>query len=451
MTDESQDTSAAEALLAAALSAGADAADVIAATETSLEIGVADGALEEAGRSESADLGLRVLVGQRQACVSGSDRRRESLAEMAGRAVAMAREAPEDPYAGLAEPGMLAPADARDSAALDLLDPADAPSPDALERLALEAEAGALAVAGVTHVEQAGASWGRDRITLVASNGLSHSFERTMWAVSTSAIAGEGLGRERDWCVEIRRHGADLPAAAEIGAKAGERAVAALGARKPSAGRVPVLYDERVSGGLIGHLLSAINGSSVARGSSWAAELLDEAVLPAGLDLWEDPRIPRGRASRAIDAEGIPAMRRTIVAGGVLQGFVLDLATARQLGRETTGNARRGTSGPPRPGLSNVRMTPGATDRTGLMTEMGTGLLVTSLIGASINPTTGAYSRGASGFWVEAGEIVHPVNEITIAGSLPEMLRSIRPANDADPHKSVSVPSLLVEGLTVGA
>ncbi|MGF1444973.1 MAG: TldD/PmbA family protein [Pikeienuella sp.] len=443
------DLAAAEALIDAARAAGADAADVLVASETALDIGVADGALEEAERSEGIDLGLRVFVGQRQACVAASNVSPGTFAEMATRAVAIAREAPDDPYCALAEPDQLA--GLPDADALELADPAPEPDPEALEQQARAAEAAGRAVPGVAMVEQARASWGAERVTLLATNGLEHRIARTIWAVSTSAIAGEGLGRERDFAVEIRRHGGDLPPPEEIGRRAGERAVAAIGARKPPAGRYPVLYDERVAASLLGHLLSAINGQSVARGASWLRDKMGAAVLPDGLDLAEDPHRPRGRASRLVDAEGIATAPRKLVEDGRLVSWVLDLATARQLGLQTTGNARRGPAGPPRPGTANIVLTPGPRSRADLLAEMGTGLLVTSLIGSSVNPTTGAYSRGASGFWVERGEIVHPVNEITIAGNLPEMMRSIRPADDADPHKSARVPSLLVEGLAIGA
>jgi PmbA protein len=214
---------------------------------------------------------------------------------------------------------------------------------------------------------------------------------------------------------------------------------------------VPVLFDERVAGSLVGHLLSAANGAAVARGSSWLLGRMDQPVLPDGVDIVEDPLIPRGPASRPFDAEGIAAQMRPLVEGGRLVRWILDLASARRLGLATTGNARRGTTAPPSPGTSNIRMTQGTHGRAELIAGMGTGLLVTSMIGASINPTTGAYSRGAAGFWVEKGEIAYPVNEVTVAGSLPEMLRTIRAADDADPHRAVSAPSLLVEGLTVGA
>jgi len=444
-----EDARLAEALIDAARQAGAEAADAIVIGQTSVGIGVADRALEEAERSESLDLGLRVLIGPRQACVSASDPRADTIAEMAARAVAIAREAPEDPYCGLADPADLGPVP--DAAALDLVDPAEPPEPARLEDLARAAETAALSVEGVRQVEQASASWGRNRVTLRATNGVAGGHERTSVGVGLSAIAGEGLGRERDFAAETRRHWADLPDAAEIGERAGRRAAAALNPGRPPAGRFPVLYDERVAASLVSHLLSAINGASVARGSSWLSDAMDTAVLPAGLDISENPLIPRGLASRPMDAEGVPARARTLVSDGVLRSWMLDCATARQLGLSTTGNARRGPSAPPQPGATNIRITQGPRSRADLIGQMGTGLIVTSMIGSSINPTTGAYSRGASGFWVENGEIAHPVNEITIAGSLPEMLRSLVPADDADPWRAMSVPSLLVEGLTIGA
>lgn len=437
----------ATALLEAAARAGAEAADVLVASGVSRAVGVAGGAFEEAEGSESVDLGLRVLMGRRQACVSSSDTRAAALREMAARAVAMARAAPEDPWCGLADAGAPAP----DAAWLDLADPADPPEPGALERAALEAEAAAMAVEGITQVEQASASWGFDRITLAATNGFTGSYARSRYSVGLSAIAGTGLGRERDFASETRAHRADMPPLFDIGTRAAERAVARLGPKKPPGGNVPVLYDERVAGSLIGHVLGAINGTAIARGASWLRDRMGERILPAGFDVIEDPLIPRGPASRPFDAEGFAAERKALVEDGVLKTWVLDLATARQLGLKSTGNARRGIAAPPSPGTTNIRVTEGATSRDALIAQMGTGLVVTSMIGAAVSATTGAYSRGASGFWVEDGRIAYPVNEVTIAGNLPEMVARMTPANDADPHRAVSVPSLLVEGLTVGA
>ncbi|MCH8952707.1 MAG: TldD/PmbA family protein [Proteobacteria bacterium] len=443
------DEDLAQALLAAARRAGAAAADVLVVSATSTNVGVSGGKLEEAERAERRDLGLRVLIGQRQACVSSSDARAEALAEMAERAVAMAREAPDDPWCGLAEAGELAAIP--DIAGLEMADPAEPPEPAALEQAALAAEAAALGIGGVSQVEQASASWGRDRVTLAATNGFAGSYQRTSAGIRVSAIAGEGLGREGDYAGESRRFLADLPPPAGIGERAGRRAVERLGPRKPPAGRFPVLFDERVAASLIGHLLAAINGQAVARGASWLRQAMESRILPAGFDLIEDPLIRRGPASRPFDGEGFAGRRRLLVADGVLRSWVLDLASARQLGLKSTGNARRGVAAPPSPGTGNIRVTEGAASRDDLIAAMGTGLLVTSMIGASVNATTGAYSRGATGFWVEGGAIAYPVNEVTVAGSLPEMLRSLAPANDADPHKVRAVPSLLVEGLTVGA
>ena len=263
------------------------------------------------------------------------------------------------------------------------------------------------------------------------------------------AIAGEGLGMERDWAAESRTFAADMPTPEEIGARAGQRAAERLGARRPPTGAVPILFDERIAASLIGHLLAAINGTAIARGASWLRNALGEAVLPAALTLTEEPLIPRYGASRPFDAEGLATAPRVLVVDGVLQGWVLDLATGRKLGLPSTANAMRGPSAPPSPGVSNVVLTPGQASPEALIGQMGRGLVVTSLLGASINPTTGDYSRGAAGFWVEGGRISHPVNECTIAGNLRDMLMTLVPADDARPWRSMTVPSLLVDGMTV--
>ncbi|MCB1358274.1 MAG: TldD/PmbA family protein [Maritimibacter sp.] len=435
------------ALIDAAKAAGADAADAIAVEGASLSIDVLKGKLEQAERAEGVDIGLRVIVGQKQANVSASDISPATIAQMAERAVAMAREAPNDPSVGLADPDQLATA--WNLAALELEDPAPEPAPSELEDDARRAEAAALAVAGVAQVQATSAGYGRRRIQLAASNGFSGGYVRTDRALSLAAISGTGATMERDFNGESRIFQADLPSPEEIGRIAGERAAARAGARQPPTGAYPVLFDERISSSLIGHLLMAINGSSIVRGSSFLRDKLGEQVLPAGLSLVEDPLRARVSGSRPFDAEGLPTARRTIVDNGVLTGWTLDLATARKLGLDSTANAARGTSSPPSPSVSNVTLTQGNKSRDEMLAEMGTGLYVTSLIGSTVNPNTGDYSRGASGFWVENGEITRPVNECTVAGNLIDMLLRIVPANDARPHSSRMVPSLLVEGLTL--
>ena len=435
------------ALIEAAAKAGADAADAIAIDGTSLSIDVRGGTLEQAERAEGVDLGLRVMVGQRQACVSASDTADRTIAEMAERAVAMAREAPEDPTVGLADPAQLSAR--RDAAGLQLEDTAPEPAAAALEAKARAAEAAALAIDGVTQVSSASAGYSRHNIHMSASNGFSGGYCRTSHGLSCVAISGTGTDMQRDYAGESRAMGADMPDAAETGALAGTRAAAIAGAKQPPTGAFPVLFDERISSSLIAHLASAINGTAIARGASWLREALDQPVLPDHLSLQEVPHEPRLAGSRFFDGEGLPTANRNLVQDGILTGWVLDLATGRKLGLPSTANAQRGTSAPPSPGLTNLRLTPGDKSRDDLLAEMGTGLLVTSMIGATINPNTGDYSRGAAGFWVENGQITYPVNECTIAGNLRPMLRSIVAANDARAHLSRQVPSLLVEGLTL--
>ena len=435
------------AMLDAARKAGAEAADTIAVRGGSVEVDIRAGALEKAERSESTDLGLRVLLGKRQAIVAVSDSRPDALTEMAERAVAMARETPEDPHAGLADPAQVARH--WDLAALELEDPTAEPAPEALQDDALAAEAAALAIDGVSQVQAAGASYSRHAVHLAATNGFSGGYVRTGRSTSCVAIAGTGTGMERDYDGDSRSFQSDLRAPEEIGARAGRRAVERMNPRQPKTGQYPVLFDERIASSLIGHLLAAANGASVARGSSWLKDDLGAQVLPSHLSVIEDPHRPRVGGSRPFDAEGLPTRRRAIVDNGVLTGWTLDLASARKLGMAPTGNAARGVSSAPSPATWNIALTPGEASRADLIRDMGTGLLVTSMIGSTINPNTGDYSRGAAGLWIENGEIAYPVNECTIAGNLRDMLLRLIPANDARPYLSRVVPSLLIEGMTL--
>lgn len=434
-------------ILKAAKAAGADAADAIAVDGTSISITVREGALEQAERSEGIDIGLRVFVGQRQACVSSSDTKPGTLIQMAERAVAMAKEAPADPHAGLAEPSQLTSNTATES--LELFDPSDEPDPAMLQEDATRAEAAALRNGGISQVQSASAGYGRRRIHLAATNGFSAGYARSDRGLSCVAISGTGAGMERDYDYDSRVFQADLRDAEEIGRIAAERAVERTGAKKPRTGAYPILFDERVASSLIGSLLQATNGMMVARGSSWLRDAIGEQVLPKGLSVIEDPHRARVTGSRLFDAEGLATSQRAIVENGVLTGWTLDLATARKLDMQSTANAARGTGAPPSPSLTNVALTQGEKSRDDLIKEMGTGLLVTSMIGSTINPNTGDYSRGAAGFWVENGEITFAVNECTVAGNLRDMLKSIIPANDGRAHLSRIVPSLLVEGMTL--
>ncbi|MCL3881405.1 TldD/PmbA family protein [Marivita sp. GX14005] len=436
-----------QSLLRQAAKAGADAADVLAVRGSSMTVDVRSGTLEQAERSEGTDIGLRVFIGQRVANVSSSDLRKESLQAMAERAVAMAREAPDDPFVGIAAPDQLS--EIRDANDLELHDPAPEPAISELEDDARRLEAAALDVAGITQVSAATAGYGWQDIHLATTSGFSGGYRRSSRHRSCVAIAGSGTAMERDHDADQRIFQDDLRTPEEIGRTAAERATERMNPRKPKTGAYPVLFDERVSQSLIGHLLSAINGVAIARRSSWALDLMGAEVLPKSLTLTEDPHRRRVSGSRPFDAEGLETQARDIVRNGVLTGWTLDLATARKLGQTSTANAVRGTSGGPTPGVSNVVLSAGDQSRDELIAAMGTGLVVTSMIGSTINANTGDYSRGAAGFWVENGEIRYPVSGVTIAGNLRDMLRTAIPANDARPWLSRVVPSLLVEGLTL--
>lgn len=434
-------------MLDAAKAAGADQADAVASQGASISIDVRNGSLEHAERSEGVDIGLRVFVGQRSAIVSGSDVRPATIATMAERAVAMAKEAPEDPYSRLAHGAELSLEHAQLD--LEMADASPEPTAAALEEDARRAEAAAMAVQGVTQMDAAGAGYSSSNVFLATSNGFSGGVAYTGRSTSAVAIAGTGTGMERDYDADTRIFQTDLRSPEEIGTQAGQRAVERLHPQKPKTGSYPIIFDERISSSLIGHLLAATNGAMIARGSSWAKDLLGEQILPAGLSLIEDPHRARVNGSRAFDGEGLATSKRTIVDNGVLTGWTLDLASAQKLGLQSTGNATRGVSSAPSPSSWNVALTQGQKTKQDLIRDMGRGLLITSMIGSTINPNTGDYSRGASGFWIENGEIAYPVSELTVAGNLRDMLRRIIPANDARTHLSRVVPSLLIEGMTL--
>jgi PmbA protein len=434
-------------ILAAAERAGAESADSLVASGISTNVEVRNGALELAERSEGADIGLRVFVGQKQAMVSGSDISDNTIDEMAERAIAMAKEAPDDPFAGLATSDQYATA--WDIEALELYDNSPEPSAKLLEEEARMVEAEALRHKGIEQVSTASASYSRSEILLATSNGFLGSYKRTSRSLSCVAIAGTGLGMERDYDFDSRIHQGDLRSALDIGASAARRTLERLSPRKPSTGVYPVLFDERIASSLIGHLLSAINGASIARGSSWLLNALETQVLPSGMSLIEEPDRPRVAASRPFDAEGLLKQRREIIMDGTLMGWTLDLVSARKLGMSSTASAVRSPSSLPTPQAGNVTLSQGERSKQDLLSDMGTGLLVTSMIGSTINPNTGDYSRGAAGHWVENGQIMYPVSECTIAGNLKDMLSCLIAANDARQHLSTRVPSLLVEGMNI--
>jgi PmbA protein len=400
--------------------------------------------VEESQRSEGDNVGLRAFVGRRQAVVSTNDLSGQGADAIAERVVAMARAAPEDRFAGLADPKSLA----RDLPDLDLLDSA-LPTVRDLEELARAAERAATAVNGVTKSGGASASAGIGGMVLVTSSGFSGAYLGSRHGISIEAIAGEGTGMERDYDFSSARHGVDLEAAEKIGRSAGERAVKRLNPRKVSTRRVPVVYDHRVASSLISHLSSAINGSALARKTSFLQKDLGEQIFAGGITIIDDPLRPRGLRSQPFDAEGVATARRALVENGVLKSWILDCASARELGLATTGHAQRGVSSVPSPGATNLHLEPGRAFPQELIADIEDGLYVTDLIGMGANIVTGDYSRGAAGFWIEHGELTYAVSEVTIAGHLRDIFRTLTPANDLIFRHGINAPTVRVEDLTV--
>lgn len=443
LLDQSALTDLAERLVAAARRAGADAADALAVRSVSLAVEVREGAVEESERSEGDDVGLRAFVGRRQAVVSTNDVNAD-VAELAERAVAMAKAAPEDPFTGLADPARLA----RDVPDLDLLDP-DLPTVTELEARAQRAEHAGLAVKGVTKSGGASASAGIGGMVLVTSHGFRGAYLSSGQSVSMTAIAGEGTAMERDYDYSSTLHGADLDPPEKVGRTAGERTVERLNPRKVKSKRVPVVFDRRIAGSLVSHLASAINGAAVARKTSFLKDRLGERLFRPGIQVLDDPLRRRGLRSRPFDAEGVATRRLAVVEDGVLASWILDSATARELGFASTGHAQRGVSSTPAPGPSNLHLAAGSDTPEALMADIAEGFYVTDLIGVGVNQVTGDYSRGASGFWIENGRRSYPVSEVTIAGNLIDMFQTLLPANDLEFRFGTNAPSVRVEGLTV--
>ncbi|HEY2836454.1 MAG TPA: TldD/PmbA family protein [Rhizomicrobium sp.] len=433
-----------ETLLAKARREGADAADALLIESLSSSVSYRLGRLEDVERSESADLGLRVFVGNRVAFVSSSDFSDEAVAALPGRALTMARLAPEDKFAGLAPSELLA----RAIPALDLED-FEEPSAETLVARARDTEQAGLAVSGVTNSEGGGASFSRSAIALATSTGFFGRYAGTSHSIGVAVLAGEGTGMERDYDQASARHAGDLKSAEEIGRSAGEKAVRRLNPRKVKSQSVPVVFDPREAGGLLGHFASAISGASVARGTSFLKDRMGADIFAPHVTIVDDPHRRRGLRSKPFDGEGVANARRVLIDKGRLTTWLLDCASARQLGLATTGHAARGTGGPPVPSATNLYMEGGALSPDALIAGISQGFYVTELMGMGVNGVTGDYSRGAAGFWIENGKITYPVSEVTIAGNLKDMFRQLTPASNLEFRYGTNAPTCRIEGMTI--
>ena len=432
----------AAALIDLARKAGADAADAVVVRSASRSVSVRLGKVEGTEASESDDFSLRVFVGNRVASVSANPG--FDLTALAERAVAMAKVSPEDPFACLADEADLA----RNPLDLDLFDPTEVSS-DRLADMALAAEAAALGVAGVSNSAGAGASAGMGGMVLVTSHGFSGSYMGSRFGCSVSVIAGEGTGMERDYDYDSRLFVDELEDPAEIGRRAGERAVKRLSPRQVATGNnVSVIFDPRVARGFASHIAGAINGASVARKTSFLRDRMGQQILKRGMVLRDDPLIRRGPASRPFDGEGVRGERLDMVEDGVLKHWFLSTSTARELGLKTNGRGARGGTYV-NPSSTNLSLEPGSMSPQDLISGIGSGFYVTELIGQGVNMITGEYSRGATGFWIENGALAYPVSEVTIAGNLKDMFLNVTPANDIDRSYGTAAPTLAIEGMTL--
>ena len=430
--------------VAKALKSGATAADAIVIDRRDQSISIRERKVEEVEQAEAREIGVRVFAGQSSAIISGSVLTDDAIENLVARAMAMAKLVPPDPYLGLAAPEQLATTDID----LDLI---SAIEPDAakLKAMAEEAEDAALSIKGVSKSNGAGATASNYFVGLAGSNGFARAYRRTGFGLSVSVIAGEGTAMERDYDGTSANHFSDLESPEKIGRNAGERAVKRLHPRKLASQSVPVIFERRVASSLLGHLAGAINGSGIARGVSFLKEDMGRAIFKPTVTITDDPLKKRGPASRGFDGEGLATQTRNFIDKGVLTSWVLDLRSARQLNLEPTGNGTRGLASQPGASTTNLSMHPGTLSLDEMIQQMGKGLLVTEFIGSSVNGATGDYSRGASGYWIENGEVQYPVSEITIAGNLRAMFASLEPASDLIFKGSTNAPSCLIEGLTL--
>lgn len=435
----------AQNLVSQAITAGADAADAVYVCDASTEVQVRLGALEDVARSEGEDIGLRVFVGQRSATISSSNMNPAILAGLVTRAIDMAKEAPEDRFAGLAPQDLLLLGETPD---IDVDDGQD-PDPAELRATALECEDAARAIAGVTNSEGAGASASRSIFALATSHGFAGVKSSSGYTISASVLAGKGDAKEGDYDVRSARHLADLDGAAAVGGRAGRRAVARVNPGTVKSGHMSVIFDPRVGTSFVGHLLGAISGAAIARKTSFLQDSGGSQLFDSNISIIDDPHRKRGLGSRIFDGEGLPTARRSIIDKGVLTGWLMESASARQLGLLPTGHASRGVSGAPGVSPSNIHLEGGSVTPQELMADIKHGIYIHELVGQGVNPVTGDYSRGAAGFLIIDGEIAGPVSEFTIAGNLKDMFKAMTAANDLEFIRSNNVPTLRIDGMMI--
>lgn len=431
-------------LIEKAIASGASHADAVCFSGSDISVSIRNGKTESIERSESCGAGLRVLVGKKQAIVSTTDFSENTINELAARAVDMAKISPEDEFIALAEKDILI----KNIPELDIFDKNE-PSEEELLNLALKTESSALSVKGISNSEGADASYGKNKIALATSNGFAHEYQTSSSSFSVSVIAGSGIAMERDYDFSTARHSADLKNPDEIGKSAANRTLKRLNPKRPKTQVAPVVFDKRVGRSLLSSFSSAINGASIVRGTSFLKNKKNEKIFADNIKIINDPYIKRGLGSRPFDAEGVEGKKLILVEDGILKEWLLDIRSANKLGLKTNGNATRGMASAPSPSTNNLYMENGEHDLKEIISDIKSGFYVTETFGMGVNILTGDYSQGASGFWIENGEILYPVNEITIAGNMEQMFKNLIPANDLTFEYSTNVPTFRIDGITI--
>ena len=435
-------------LIDTALSNGASAADCVLSRSRGLSLTRRLGKDETIERYEDFDTGLRVFVGNKIASVSTNENSEFAIKEVAKRAVDMAKIAPQDDFSLIASQETLDEFPIDNSISVDSYDEVE-PNIDIIRDRAKEVEDSALSVKGITNSDGADASWGEGETLLMTSNGFFGSSKKSNHSVSVVVIAEKDGKMERDYDYSSKVFGKDLRNSNQIGIEAAKKTLARMGATKPLTGKYPVIFDPRVSRSIASHFASAINGSAIARKTSFLKDMLYKQIANTSINIIDNPFLKRGLGSRLFDAEGLGSRKYTLIKDGILQQWLLDLSSAKQLNLKPSGNAKRGISGPPSPGTSNFMISPGDVTPENLIKNVSEGFFVTDMIGSSVSMITGDYSRGASGFWIKNGELSIPITEATIAGNLKEMFMTLKPANDIDYSHSINSPTLLIEGMTI--
>ncbi|MGP1667382.1 MAG: metalloprotease PmbA [Rhodanobacter sp.] len=434
-------TELAEDVIRRARAAGASQAEVAASIDTGLSVNVRLGEVETVEHTRDRGFGLTVYFGQRKGSASTADLNPDSIQATLDQACAIARYTEEDPASGLADAERMATA----FPDLDLWHPWAIDTAGAIA-LGIEIEAAGRAHAGISNSEGAAVQAGRGVSVYANSHGFVGRERGTRHSLSLSLIAGDESGMQRDYWYDSVRSATDFMSAQALGNKAAERTLARMGARSLSTRQCPVLFAPELARGLIGHLLGAVSGGSLYRRASFLLDHVGKSVMPAWLNINERPHLPHGQGSGNFDAEGVATCDSALVEGGVLARYVLGSYSARKLGLASTGNAG---------GVHNLIVEPGSADGgrddfASMLQRLGTGLLVTEVMGQGVSIITGDYSRGAAGFWVENGQIAYPVEEITIAANLREMFTDIVAVGaDVDHRSHVLTGSILLEKMTV--